>query len=805
MKFTLNWLKDYLNTDAPSHVTTGAIIEKLTDLGLEVEEVENSAETYAPFTVAKVISAEQHPDADRLRVCQVETDKGMVQVICGAPNARAGMTAIFAPVGAYIPGLDVTLEKGKIRGQDSNGMLVSMREMKLSDEHDGIIDLEDDHAIGTAITDIFDGLDDVAIEIGLTPDRADCAGILGIARDLSAGGCGQFTLPVRPKIDEKFKSAVDVHTHTPDTCPHFVGRQIKVVKNGESPDWLKAKLESIGLRPISILVDITNYFCIGLNRPLHVYDIAKLNGDIIVQIAKGGEKFDALNDKSYELTGGETVICDDNGVLGLGGIVGGTSTGCDENTTDVFLECAYFDPTSTAVTGRKHQVITDARYRFERGVDPDFLPHAIDLATQMILDLCGGEASEVVVAGEPINWHRTYDFDPAMTQRLTGVDIDKQEQLYILGSLGFEIDGDAAPYTVQAPSWRPDILGSADLVEEIIRVYGYDKIKPLPVTRTTQLTENALSSTHTLRTYAGRTLANCGMQECITWSFMPYDLARDFNGGIDVDNALRLTNAISVEMDTMRPSILPNLIQAAAKNADRGYPNAALFETGPVFHGVNPDDQMTVASGVRHGVQSNKHWANADISRAVNAYDAKSDAMAVITSINPSLKPQISTTDAPSHYHPGRSGVFRLGKNILATFGEIHPAILDDIDIVGTVVGFEVFLDRIPQSKKSTAARPPLNLSAFQPITRDFAFIVSDDVQADSLIAACAKGGGKLVSNVQIFDVYQGQGVDDGHKSIALSVQFLPVENTLKDKEIEELCASIISKVTSKTGATLRG
>jgi len=798
MKFTLNWLSEYLDIK----VSNEEIITKLTDVGLEVEEVENKAELFAPFTVAKVVSAEQHPDADRLRVCQVETKDGMVQVVCGAPNARTGMTAIFAPTGSYVPGLGVTLQKGVIRGQKSNGMLVSEREMSLSDEHDGIIDLVDTYNIGTPITDVFDGLDDVIIDIGLTPNRPDCAGIIGIARDLATAGCGTFKMPERPKLSENGPGVVNVHTDTPDTCPHFTGRTIKGVKNGESPDWLKAKLNAIGLRPISTLVDITNYFCIGLNRPLHVYDVARLKGDIRVQEAKGGESFEALNDKSYTLNGGETVITDDSGVLGLGGIVGGTSTGCEIDTTDVFLECAYFDPTHTARTGRMHQVITDARYRFERGVDPEFTSYGLDLATQMILDLCGGEASEMVQAGSPIEWKKTYDLDAARTSSLTGVEIQDSEQIEILKSLGFQVEGMQSPYKVTPPSWRPDVMGSADLIEEVIRIYGYDKIESLPLPRTDELTENALSSTHELRMNAGRTLANRGMQECVTWSFMQHDMAKKFTD--NMKPSLRLTNAISVEMDTMRPSILPNLIQSAAKNADRGYANASLFETGPIFYDVGPDDQMIIAAGVRHGVQGGKHWASSDLSREVDAYDAKADALAVIQSINLSLKPQI-TMDAPSHYHPGRSGVMRLGKNILATFGEIHPEIIEDIDITAPVVGFEVFLGNIPTAKKGSAARPPLNLSPYQPVTRDFAFLVDEDVNADNIVGAAKKGGGKMVNDVRIFDIYQGKGVPEGQKSIAIAMQFIPVDETLKDKDIEELCQSVINQVVSKTGAVLRG
>lgn len=801
MKLTLNWLKDYLDIKAPSTVTSQDIILKLTELGLEVDDVENKAEMYAPFKVAKVVSAEQHPDADRLRVCQVETAEGTLQVVCGAPNARAGMTAIFAPVGSYIPGLDVTLQKGVIRGQESNGMLVSEREMCLSDEHNGIIDLNGKWDVGTPMTEVFEGLDDIVVEIGLTPDRADCAGIMGIARDLAAAGVGQFKEPKPEPITDAFETSITVTTQTADTCPHFVGREIRGVKNGESPEWLKQRLEAIGLRPISALVDITNYFCIGLNRPLHVYDVDRLKGNISVQIAKGGETFDALNDKTYTLNGGETVICDDSGVLGLGGIVGGASTGCEADTVNVFLECAYFDPIAIARTGRDHQVITDARYRFERGVDPEFTRTGSDLAAQMIVELCGGEIGSRVEAGAPVEWRQSYAFDPAHTLKRTGVEIDPKEQLYILGALGFEIEGQNAPYTVQIPSWRHDIEGAADFIEEVIRVYGYDNIPATTLKRETALTEMALSKTHSLRQKAGRTMADRGLQECVTWSFLSKSMAQQFTDNLSV--SLCLTNPISVEMDTMRPSILPNLIDACAKNANRGFGNAALFETGPIFHGVNPEDQMYVCTGVRHGQHANKHWASSDVSRDVDVFDAKADAIAAIKAVNPSLNPMISR-DAPSYFHPGRSGSLRLGKNVLAYFGEIHPAILEMIDITGPVVGFEVFLENIPEAKAS-GAKPALALSAFQPVRRDFAFLVDDSVEAGTVIAAATKGGGKLVSDVQIFDVYQGKGVPEGQKSLAIAVEFQPVDATLKDEEIEGLTKSVIDSVTSKTGATLRG
>lgn len=803
MRLTLRWLKEYLDIKAPTNTMAEDIILKLTELGLEVDDVEDKAALYAPFKVAKVKFAEQHPDADRLRVCQVETENGLVQVVCGAPNARSGMTAIFAPEGSYIPGLDVTLQKGVIRGQESCGMLVSEREMCLSDEHNGIIDLDDSYAIGTPITDVFDGLDDIIIEIGLTPDRADCAGIMGIARDLAAAGLGQFICPERPAIEEKFETSVSVITKTPETCPHFVGREIRGVKNGESPAWLRKQLEAVGLRPISALVDITNYFCIGMNRPLHVYDVDRLKGDIVVDLAKGGESFDALNDKSYTLKGGETVITDASGVLGLGGIIGGTSTGCEADTVNVFLECAYFDPIAIARTGRDLQIISDARYRFERGVDPEFLPHAVDLATQMILDLCGGEAGTMVVAGAPIDWRTSYPFDPARTCKHTGVSIPEKEQLYILGSLGFEIEGKGAPYVVHTPSWRRDIEGSTDLIEEVIRVYGYDNIPATPLVRDTVLTQNALSRTHQLRQATGRAMADRGLQECITWSFMPYDLATQFAVDGVIKPSLRLTNPISIEMDTMRPSILPNLIQACARNANKGFPNAALFETGPIFTGVDPQDQAHVCAGVRHGIHAHKHWASADISRTVDAYDAKADALTAIRAVNPSLHPQI-TSDAPPYYHPGRSGVLRLGKTVLATFGQLHPAICEELDITGDVVGFEVYLDNIPAAKQ-TVAKPTLVLSPFQPVRRDFAFIVSKETEAGQVIAAATKGGGKLVSGVTVFDVYQGKGVPEGQKSLAIAVEFQPVDATLKDKEIEDLSKAVIDEVVKKTNATLRG
>jgi len=804
MKLTLSWLKEYLQMS--SEATTDSIIATLTSLGLEVENVENKAALYEPFKVVTVRSAEKHPDANRLRVCQVEVDNSLVQVVCGAPNARSGMKAMFAPTGSYIPGLDTILQKAVIRGQESNGMLVSEYEMCLSDNHDGIIDLPEDTAVGTSMLEIFPELDEVIIDISLTPNRADCAGIVGIARDLAAAGQGDFVLPKHPEIDEKFESSVNIFTDTPETCPYFIGRTIKGVKNGSSPKWLQKRLQAIGLRPISALVDITNYFCIGLNRPLHVYDADKLSGDIRVKLSRGGEIYDALDGKTYTLGKDMTVITDDSGVLGLGGIVGGISTGVDENTTSVFLECAYFDPAAIARSGRHLQILSDARYRFERGVDPDFLPYATDLATQMILDLCGGEASAIVKTGQPIKWQRSYQFDPHMTLKRGGVSIAEKEQLNILAALGFKIDGKNNPYSVWVPSWRGDVQGAEDLIEEILRVYGYDNIPAVAVKRESTLTQNALSATHSLRMLSVRCLAARGLQECVTWSFMSSRLAHEFDQNLDNAQirSLTLTNPISNDLDRMRPSILPNLIQAAARNADRGHGNAALFETGPIFKGVNPADQSLVAAGIRHGFMNDKHWSSKEVSRKVDVFDSKADALAVIAAINPSLKTLPISHDAPSYYHPGRSGVLRLGKNILATFGEIHPAILDDIDITGGVVGFEVFLENIPQPKTISSIKPALEISPFQPVKRDFAFIISQDIAADALIAAACKGGGALVTDVTVFDVYQGNAVPEGNKSLAITMTFQPKDKTLTDKDIDEISQGVIKEVTTKTGATLR-
>jgi len=798
MKFTLSWLKDHLDTSA----SLNEITNKLTAIGLELEGVEDPAAKFAPFKVAYVESATQHPDADRLRVCIVDTGDEKVQVVCGAPNARTGMKAIFAPAGAYVPGTDLWLKKGKIRGQESNGMLVSEREMGLSDEHDGIIDLPEDTKVGTPFTDIY-GMDDPVIDIALTPDRGDCAGIRGIARDLAAAGLGTLKPLKHTPHKGGFKSDIGVKISDNHGCPLFMGCLVKGVKNAQSPVWLQNRLKAVGLRPISALVDITNYVSLDLCRPLHVYDADLVKGDIHVMHSNEGDTFDALNDKTYTVGAGMTAITDDSGLLGLGGIVGGVSTGCTETTQNVFIECAYFNPEVTAKTGRALQIDSDARYRFDRGVDPEFVQTGIEIAAAMVIDLCGGEASEIVSAGEVPSWKHEIQFDPAYTQKLAGVQVDNKTQIEILTKLGFEVNGDK----VTPPSWRSDISkqnqgGKADLVEEVIRIYGYDKIEPVSVSAGS--VNDSAETVHSMRRRMARTaLASRGMHECVTWSFLTKDLASDF--GSNDNAALTLSNPISEDLTQMRPSILPNLISASLKNADHGNKDTALFEVGPDFQSVKPDGQRNVAAGIRFGSKGPRHWSGAEAARGIDVFDAKADAIAALEAAGaPTGNLQVSR-NTPEHYHPGRSGALTLGKNVLATFGEIHPAVLEKMDVKAPLAGFEVFLDNIPVSKKKGNAKALLNIPAFMPLSRDFAFIVDEGIEVDSILRA-AKGADKnLITGANAFDVYQGKGVDEGKKSIAVAVTIQPIKQTLTDSEIEGLCSKIIDAVAAKTGAVLRG
>ena len=798
MKFTLSWLKDHLDTNA----SLQEITDKLTALGLELEGVEDPTEKFAPFKVAYVEKAEQHPDADRLRVCIVDTGEEKVQVVCGAPNARTGMKAMFAPAGAYVPGTDMVLKKGKIRGEESNGMLVSEREMGLSDEHDGIIDLPEDTKVGTPFTEIF-GMNDPVIDIALTPDRGDCAGVRGIARDLAAAGLGTLkpldTSAVKGNGDGKIGVTLSARDH----CPLFMGRLVKNIENKASPTWMQNRLKAVGLRPISALVDITNYVSLDLARPLHVYDADLLKGGINVRDAKTGEEFDALNDKSYTAEDGMCAITDDSGLIGLGGVVGGVSTGCTEDTKNVFIESAYFNPNSTAKTGRALQVDSDARYRFDRGVDPEFTVDGIEIATKLVMKLCGGEPMDVVKSGDVPDWKREIDFDPSYTKKLSGMDVPEAQQKEILENLGFTFSGNK----VTPPSWRSDVAsdgsnGKADLVEEVIRVIGYDHIEAVPVRSANAISDSAETPNITRSRMARSALATRGLSECVTWSFMPKELAGHFGSN---DNSLTLSNPISSDLDQMRPSILPNLISAASTNADKGNGDTKLFEVGPVFPSAKPDGQLTIATGIRFGAVADKHWSSDQAHRQNDIYDAKADAMAALEAAGAPTGNLQTSREAAGHYHPGRSGVIKQGKNILAQFGEIHPAILDDMDIKAGVVGFEVFLDNLPTPKKKGPAKSLLQLSQFQPVSRDFAFIVDENVEVEQITRAAIGAERNLIASVEVFDVYQGKGVEEGKKSIAINVMIQPVKQTLTDPEIEGIAQKIVDAVSAKTGAVLRG
>ncbi|MGB0720174.1 MAG: phenylalanine--tRNA ligase subunit beta [Bdellovibrionales bacterium] len=800
MKFTINWLKRHLETDA----SLDAICETLTAIGLEVEGVIDNAARYAPFTVAAVTDAQPHPDADKLQILTVRTaNHGTQQIVCGAPNARAGMKGIFAPEGTYIPGLDVTLKKAKIRGVESCGMMVSEKEMQLSDEHKGIIEVDDAFEIGTPLAAVY-GLDDPVIEINVTPNRADCAGVRGIARDLAAAGLGALKPLQTPDIATSGASPINV-TIADEGCGRFLGRTITGVKNGPSPAWLQALLKAVGLRPISALVDITNFICLDLARPLHVYDADKLSGDITVRKTKDGEAFSALNDKDYTVNEGAIGIYDDSGLLGLGGIVGGTSTGCGDDTANVFLECAYFDPARIARAGRDLGVTSDARYRFERGVDPAFLPQAMEVFTAMVQEICGGQAGEIISAGAEPQWQRDIDYDPAYVKHLIGVDVGAARQKTILEDLGFTVSGNG-PFTVQPPSWRGDIDGRADLVEEVIRIVGFDDIPAVSVQSAGAVPMAAETKTLSKVRAARACLTARGLHECVSWSFISGDQARAFGAN---DNAalaaLTLQNPISSEMDVMRPSILPNLIAAAGRNAARGFADVALCEIGPVFDSPRPDGQSMIAAGIRAGSNAQRHWSDSNAARNVDVYDAKADALAALEACGaPAANAQISR-DASDYFHPGRSGVLRLGKNVLAQFGEIHPAVLEEMDVKGPIVGFEVFLDTIPQAKKKGSEKPLLVLPPLQHLTKDFAFIVDEGVEADGVIRAAKAADKKLITAADVFDVYQGKGVESGKKSIALSVTIQPSDDTLTDQDLESLMQNIIASVADKTGGVLRG
>ena len=798
MKFTLSWLKKHLETSA----TVDEIAEALTDLGLEVEGIENPAERLRPFTIAKVKSAVQHPDADRLRVCVVETDEGEKQIVCGAPNARAGITVVLAKPGDYVPGIDVTLSVGKIRGLESHGMMASERELELSDEHDGIIELPSGE-VGQSFADWLGKNDparvDPVIEIAITPNRGDALGVRGIARDLAARGLGKLKPCTVTPVEASFASPVNVSIDddTADGCPVFYGRLIRGVKNGPSPAWLQAQLRAIGLRPISFLVDVTNYFTYDQNRPLHVFDADKVKGDLRVHRAKGGEKIVALDDKEYTLEAGMIAISDATGVESIAGIMGGEVTGCTEETVNVFVESAYWDPVQIATTGRKLKIHSDARYRFERGVDPAFTPEGLEHAVRMIVDHAGGEASEVVVAGAVPDVSRAYRLEPARVQSLVGMEIPEAEQRQTLTALGFRLEGNMA----HVPTWRSDVQGEADLVEEVARIASLTKLVGRPMARALPgVPKPILTAGQVRATAARRTAAALGYNECVTYSFIDEAAASLFGGG---DDASKLENPISSDMSHMRPDLLPGLLRAAARNQARGFMDLALFEVGHAFHGGEPEEQHLQVSGLLVGRNGPKDVHGG--SRPVDLFDAKADAEAILAAIGAPAKVQILRNGA-GWWHPGRHGQICLGpKKVLGVFGELHLKVLREMDIKGPAVAFTLWPEEVPQPKNRTATRPALVVSEFQAVERDFAFVTDLSVEALTLVNAAAGADKALISDVRVFDEFVGGSLGEGKKSLAITVRLQPTEGTLKEADIEAVSTKIIEKVAKATGGVLRG
>jgi len=796
MKFTLSWLKEYLDTDA----TIDQISEKLTAIGLEVEEITNPADALAPFVIAEVLEAAPHPDADKLQVLKVNTGAEILQVVCGAPNARAGLKGAFAPSGATIPTNGLKLRPTKIRGVDSNGMMCSERELGLGEDHDGIIDLPADAPVGVKFADYKD-MDDPVIEIAITPNHQDALGVYGVARDLAAAGVGRLKdmdkTPVKGGYDCPQKVVLD----DPASCPVFAGCYIRGLKNGPSPEWLQKKLRALGMKPISALVDVTNYLSYDMGRPLHVYDADKLQGDIVVRLSRAGEAFTALDKAEYVLEAGACAITDDSGVIGLGGVMGGLGTGCTGGTVNVFVESAWFDPVSIATTGRKYGIDSDARYRFERGVDPETVSSGIERATRLILDMCGGAASDTVITGDLPVISKTVSLRPGRVGHLGGVDVDEAEIIAILTSLGFQVSKAGDRLAVVTPSWRCDIDGEADLVEEVLRIHGFEHIRSEPLPAASRDINIGLNPMQTRMRYAKRTAAGRGLREAVTWSFLPSGQARLF---ADLKPELVLENPISSDLDAMRPNLLPNLITAAGRNMDRGQRNVRLFECGNQFSNDTPEGQTLVLAGIRRGQTGERHWSQPP--RDVDAFSAKADAEAILRASGAKIDNAQIVAGAPAWYHPGRSGVIRLGpKNILAYFGEIHPAILNALDVKGPLVGFEILLENIPFPKsRNIHNRGPLRASDFQAVERDFAFVVDRDVAAADMIKAVRSADKNLIEDINLFDVYEGPGVEEGRKSVAINVRLQPMDRTLTDEDIEQFSDKVIANVAKSTGGALR-
>ncbi len=799
MKFTLSWLKEHLDTDA----SLSEIVDAMTMAGLEVEEVIDPAAALSDFTVGHVLTAEKHPGADKLKVCRVATKDGEQQIVCGARNAREGLYVAFAPLGTYIPGANFSLDRKprKIRGVKSFGMMCSADELDTGEDSDGIIELPEAE-VGASVADVL-GLNDPVIDFEVTPNRPDWLGVRGIARDLAAVGIGLLKPETIKLVSASIDNAQSVLIEAPDACPTFIGRVVCGVKNGPSPKWLQGKLKAIGLRPISALVDITNLMTVDRARPLHVYDLAKVEGSIIARMGEN-ETFKALDDKIYTATADDVVIADERGILGLGGIVGGESSSVSANTTDILIECAVFDPFTIRRSAKRLGVNSDAKYRFERGIDTGFMRDGMEMATRLVLDLCGGEASTVEVAGAIPDEPDSVIFDPVRVEQLLGFTPGDDEILRILNTLGFEKTGSDVPWLFKVPTWRRDVTLQTDLVEEIARIVGFDQLPATSLPDLPGRREPTATLTQTRTRLARRALALRGLSETVSWSFVLDTHAHAFGGG---EAALHLDNPISSDLNVMRPSALIHLLLSSQKAADRGYPGAALFELGPVYRGTEPGDQSLTLAGIRR-VEPGRDWTGAD---PITALNAKADVLAALEAMGANTDNLQLSQPTGDYWHPGRSGRWQMGpKNVLADFGELHPRVLKAISIDGRVVAFEIWPENLPTprnkakgKKMVSKSKGVLALSDLMPIHRDFAFIVPDTLAAGDLIRAAKRADKALISDVSLFDIYAGKGIEDGYKSLAIDVTLLPRDETPTHAQIEIISAKIV-KAVEKLGAQLR-
>ena len=794
MKFSYSWLTEHLKTNAHFE----EIEKKLTSIGLEVEDIQDTGKAYQDFIVGQVLEEKKHPNADKLKLCKVDIGKEKVDVVCGAPNVEKGMKVVYAPVGSTIPVNQMKIKAAKIRGVESYGMMCSEYELGISNEHDGIIRLEEKETIGRSFSEIY-GLNDIVIEIGITPNRQDCLGVKGIARDLASAGMGELLERKISREKGSFKSPIKIEIQDNKICSAFAGRYFRNVKNTESPEWLKNKLKSIGLRPISALVDITNFVMYDENRPLHVYDADKIDGKIIVRKANDGESFLALDEKDYQLKNGMCVIADEKKVLGLGGIMGGESTGCSTETKNVLLESALFDEINTAKTGRNLSILSDARYRFERGVDPNSTLKGIDLATQLILEICGGECSEVELAGNIKENKNEVSTSSSYISRRLGFEVSDKELISILSSLGIETSQTGDVIKCLIPSWRQDIHGEADISEEVIRIKGYENIPTSNIRLKSKINNNILNYAQKKLMKARHFIASIEYDELVTFSFTDSKNCEVFG---DI-NKLKIVNPISEELDILRPNLLPNLLQAIKKNKNRNFDSFSIFEIGSQYRSTSPEDQLNVACGIKSGIKTEKSWKN--MQTEFDIYDVKQDLTSLIDYLMPGNKKISVSNDCPSWYHPGRSGSIKINNSVIAGyFGELHPRVANQFKIKNKTNIFELYLDELPSIEKKTTNKPVLNLSDFQIVTRDFAFVIDKKVKSEEVVTSAFKVDKELIRNVEIFDLFEDDSLGKHKKSIAIKVTLQSNEKTLAENDISEISSKIIESVEKSTSGTVR-